>query len=72
LSIYATVNKTFVDGKSFLMQKQAEKDEMVKNEKTELFKKCFSLMKKGNTQSVKTEQKKLYHCDTLEEDFHQH
>jgi hypothetical protein len=75
LSIYATVNKTFVDGKLiFDAQKQAEKDEMVKNEKNRIIQKMLFSddAKKGNTQSVKTEQKKLYHCDTLEEDFHQH
>ena len=40
LSIYATVNKTFVDGKFILMLKnKPKKDEMVKNrKKTELFK----------------------------------
>ena len=75
LSIYSTVNKTFVDGKLiFDAQKQAEKDEMVKNEKNRIIQKMLFSddAKKGNTQSVKTEQKKLYHCDTLEEDFHQH
>ena len=42
LSIYATVNKTFVDGKLiFDAQKQTEKDEMVKNEKNRIIQKML-------------------------------
>lgn len=70
LSIYATVDKTFVDGKLlFDAKEQIEKDEKVKAEKNRIVQKMLFSddTKKGNTQPLKKEEPKLYHCDTLEE-----
>ena len=70
LSIYATVSKTFVDGKLlFDAKEQIAKDEKIKAEKNRIVQKMlFSEdTKKGNTQPLKKEEPKQYHCDTLEE-----
>lgn len=70
LSIYATVSKTFVDGKLlFDAKEQVLKDEKIRAEKNRIVQKMlFSEdTKKGNTQPLKKEEPKQYHCDTLEE-----
>lgn len=80
LSIYAKVDKTFVDGTLYFDAKeQAEKDRIVKEERNRLIQKMvFSEdAKKGNTQPVKKETPVLYHCDTLNEEeatsaYHHH
>ena len=75
LSIYATVNKTFVDGILYFdAATQSSKDQMVKDEKNRLIQKMLNSddAKKGNTQAVKKEVAVLYHCDTLEGEEHNH
>lgn len=70
LSIYATVSKTFVDGKLlFDAKEQILKDEKIKAEKNRIVQKMLFSddTKKGNTQPLKKEEPKQYHCDTLEE-----
>ena len=75
LSVYATVNKTFVDGILYFdANTQAEKDEIVKREKNRIVQKMLNSddAKKGNVQPVKKEVAVLYHCDTLEGEEHTH
>ncbi|MCG7280878.1 amidohydrolase family protein [Chryseobacterium taklimakanense] len=75
LSIYAKVDKTFVDGILYYdASTQAMKDRMVKDEKNRLIQKMLFSddSKKGNTQAVNREVKVLYHCDTLEGEEHNH
>lgn len=75
LSVYATVNKTFVDGILYFdADTQAAKDQKVKDEKNRLIQKMLYSddAKKGNTREVKKESPVLYHCDTLEEEGHAH
>ncbi len=75
LSIYATVNKTFVDGILYFdAETQASKNQMVQDEKNRLIQKMINSddSKKGNTQAVKRETTVLYHCDTLEGEEHNH
>ncbi len=70
LSVYATVDKTFVDGTLYFDAKtQALKDQKVKDEKNRLVQKMLFSddQKAGNTQSVVKTEPVLYHCDTLEE-----
>ncbi len=69
LSIYATVDKTFVDGTLYFdAAQQQRKDQMVKDEKNRIIQKMLFSEDtgKGNTQSAEKKQRVLYHCDTLE------
>lgn len=69
LSIYATVDKTFVDGILYFdAAQQQRKDQMVKDEKNRIIQKMLFSEDtgKGNTQSAEKKQRVLYHCDTLE------
>ncbi len=70
LSIYAKVDKTFVDGVLYFdAATQLIKDKKVKDEKNRIIQKMlFSEdAEKGNTQSGKKEKPAHYHCDTLEQ-----
>jgi len=74
LSIYATVDKTFVDGILFFdAAQQQRKDQMVKDEKNRIIQKMLFSEDagKGNTQSAEKKQRVLYHCDTLEGEEHE-
>ncbi|WHF51815.1 amidohydrolase family protein [Chryseobacterium gotjawalense] len=74
LSIYATVDKTFVDGILYFdAAQQPLKDKMVKDEKNRIIQKMLFSddAKKGNTQSTEKKQRTLYHCDTLEGEEHE-
>ena len=74
LSIYATVDKTFVDGTLYFdAAQQARKDQMVKDEKNRIIQKMLFSEDagKGNTQSAEKKQRVLYHCDTLEGEEHE-
>ena len=71
LSIYAKVDKTFVDGILYFdASTQPLRDKMVKDEKNRIIQKMLFSddAKKGNTQAVKKEQPAMYHCDTLEQE----
>jgi len=73
LSIYATVDKTFVDGILYFdAAQQQRKDQMVKDEKNRIIQKMLFSEDagKGNTQSAEKKQRVLYHCDTLEGEEH--
>lgn len=75
LSVYAKVDKTFVDGILYFdSATQPMKDKMVKDEKNRIIQKMLFSddVKKGNTQNVEKKQPVLYHCDTLEGEEHQH
>ncbi|MHA6697679.1 amidohydrolase family protein [Chryseobacterium sp. A321] len=70
LSIYATVDKTFVDGTLYFDgQTQALKDQKVRDEKNRIVQKMLFSddQKSGNTKAVSKSEPVLYHCDTLEE-----
>ena len=74
LSIYATVDKTFVDGILYFdAAQQQRKDQMVKDEKNRIIQKMLFSEDagKGNTQSAEKKQRILYHCDTLEGEEHE-
>ena len=74
LSIYATVDKTFVDGILYFdAAQQQRKDQMVKDEKNRIIQKMLFSEDagKGNTQSAEKKQRVLYHCDTLEGEEHE-
>lgn len=74
LSIYATVDKTFVDGTLYFdAAQQQRKDQMVKDEKNRIIQKMLFSEDtgKGNTQSAEKKQRVLYHCDTLEGEEHE-
>ena len=74
LSIYATVDKTFVDGILYFdAAQQQRKDQMVKDEKNRIIQKMLFSEDagKGNTQSAEKKQRILYHCDTLEGKEHE-
>lgn len=74
LSIYATVDKTFVDGILYFdAAQQQRKDQMVKDEKNRIIQKMLFSddTGKGNTQSAEKKQRILYHCDTLEGEEHE-
>ena len=77
LSIYATVDKTMVEGAILFDAKlQAAKDQRVKDEKNRLVQKMLfakDSKKPGATRPVSTPTEFLYHCDTLEgEESHNH
>ncbi len=77
LSIYATVDKTMVEGAILFDAKlQAAKDQRVKDEKNRLVQKMLfakDSKKPGATRPVSTPTEILYHCDTLEgEESHNH
>lgn len=79
LSIYAKVNKTFVDGTLYFdADTQAQKDKQVKDEKNRIIQKMLFSddVKKGAGQPVSKQHPTLYHCDTLTEEevqqTHQH
>ena len=68
LSIYARVEKTFVDGVCYY---DSEKDlvlrEEVKKERARLIQKMIAAKKAGEkTQKPEKKEEKLYHCDTME------
>lgn len=74
LSIYATVDKTFVDGILYFdAAQQQRKYQMVKDEKNRIIQKMLFSddTGKGNTQSAEKKQRILYHCDTLESEEHE-
>lgn len=74
LSIYATVDKTFVDGILYFdAAQQQRKDQMVKDEKNRIIQKMLFSEDagKGNTQRAEKKQRILYHCDTLEGEEHE-
>lgn len=74
LSIYATVDKTFVDGILYFdAAQQQRKDQMVKDEKNRIIQKMLFSEDagKGNTQNAEKKQRVLYHCDTLEGEEHE-
>lgn len=74
LSIYATVDKTFVDGILYFdAAQQQRKDQMVKDEKNRIIQEMLFSEDagKGNTQSAEKKQRVLYHCDTLEGEEHE-
>lgn len=74
LSIYATVNKTFVDGILYFdAAEQQNKDRKVKGEKNRIIQKMLFSEDAGkdNTQSAEKKQRVLYHCDTLEGEEHE-
>ncbi|OWR14488.1 amidohydrolase family protein [Chryseobacterium sp. VAUSW3] len=74
LSIYATVDKTFVDGILYFdAAQQQRKDQMVKDEKNRIIQKMLFSEDagKGNTQSAEKKQRILYHCDTLQGEEHE-
>lgn len=75
LSVYAKVDKTFVDGVLYFDAAQQEaKDKMVKDEKNRIISKMLFSEDtgKGNTQSAEKKKSALYHCDTIEGEEHQH
>ncbi len=75
LSVYAKVDKTFVDGVLYFDAAQQEaKDKMVKDEKNRIIRKMLFSEDtgKGNTQSAEKKRNALYHCDTIEGEEHQH
>lgn len=74
LSIYATVDKTFVDGILYFdAAQQQRKDQMVKDEKNRIIQKMLFSEDagKGNTHCAEKKQRVLYHCDTLEGEEHE-
>ncbi len=69
LSIYAKAEKTLIEG---VMYFDIQKDELqrvaIEKERNELIEQLLLEKNKGmNTQEPKKKEKKLYHCDTLEE-----
>ena len=74
LSIYAKVDKTFVDGILYFdAAQQPLKDRIVKDEKNRIIQKMLFSDdgKKGNTQTAEKKEPVLYHCDTLEGEEHE-
>lgn len=74
LSIYATVNKTFVDGILYFdAAEQQNKDRKVKDEKNRIIQKMLFSEDAGkdNTQSAEKKQRVLYHCGTMEGEEHE-
>jgi imidazolonepropionase-like amidohydrolase len=74
LSVYAKVEQTYVDGKLYF---DLEQDKLLqqrnKEERARLIQKM--LLEKENgvpTQEVKVENQKLYHCDSIEGEEHDH
>lgn len=70
LSVYASVDKTIVDGILYFDAKsQGLKDQRVKDEKNRIVQKMLFApeQKSGGARPVSTPATVLYHCDTLEE-----
>lgn len=74
LSVYAKVEQTYIDGKLYF---DIEQDKLLqqrnKDERARLIQKM--LVEKENgvpTQEVKVEKQKLYHCDSIEGEEHDH
>ncbi|MBF5027340.1 amidohydrolase family protein [Planobacterium oryzisoli] len=73
LSVYAKVEKTWVEGTLYFDAKEQEaKDKKVRDEKNRLIQKMLfsSDQKKGETQAITPKTAVLYHCDTLEGESH--
>ncbi|MGI9526502.1 MAG: amidohydrolase family protein [Weeksellaceae bacterium] len=73
LSIYAKVDKTFVDGILYYdASQQAQKDQRLAEEKNRIIQKMMFSddAKKGRTQKVKKKEESLYHCDTMNKETH--
>jgi hypothetical protein len=71
LSVYAKTDKTLIDGIVFY---DAEKDklfqEYIKKERNRLIQKMLDAKNNGQSvQKPEKKKKKLYHCDTMEENF---
>ncbi len=74
LSVYAKVEQTYVDGKLYF---DLENDRILqqrnKNERARLIQKMLIQKENGvPTQEVKAEQQKLYHCNSIEGEDHNH
>jgi len=74
LSVYAKVQQTYVDGRCYYdAQKDQELQKRNDQERARLIQKMLRDKKDGKpTQKVKQERQHLYHCDTLEEENHDH
>jgi len=74
LSVYAKVQQTYVDGRCYYdAMKDQELQKRNKQERTRLIQKMLTEKKEGKpTQKVKQEHQILYHCDTLDEEHHDH
>ena len=74
LSVYAKVEQTYVDGKLYF---DLEQDKLLqqrnKDERARLIQKMLFEKENGvPTQEVKVEKQKLYHCDSIEGEEHDH
>lgn len=68
LSIYAKVDKTFIEGKIYFDREQDKKlQAYIKNERARLIAKLMAEKQKGGTVTkFKSKRRGLYHCETLE------
>ena len=74
MSIYAQVEKTFIDGRLLFDQEtDKQKRALMEQEKERLIQRMLNAKSKGEpTQKVKAKKQKLYHCDTMEETENTH
>jgi adenine deaminase len=68
LSIYAKVDKTFIEGKIYFDREQDKKLQVyIKNERARLIAKLMAEKQKGGAVTkFKSKRRGLYHCETLE------
>ena len=68
LSIYAKVDKTFIEGKIYFDREQDKKlQAYIKNERARLIAKLMAEKQKGGAVTkFKSKRRGLYHCETLE------
>ncbi|GGI58103.1 periplasmic amidohydrolase [Winogradskyella haliclonae] len=72
LSIYAKAEKTIIEGVTYFdLEKDKQMREAIKKEKSELINRMLQDKNKGlKTQPVKKKEKKLLHCDSMDNHIH--